>query len=354
MDAMSGSRRGRRRRVLLGIAATGVLAVLGSPSPVGATWTDAVRFAAAATAAAPAGWTVTTLAGTGVAGHEDGPGASARFNLPAGVALDAAGSLVVGGGADNRVRRVTVDGLVSTLAGSGVDGHVDGPASTAQFTNPFYPAFDAAGHLFVGDAARNQLIRRIAPDGTVSTFATGMNGPRGLVFGPAGELYVANSGLRRISRITPAGVVSTFTGSGVQGFADGGASTARFCSPSGMAFGPDGQLFVADGCNGRVRRVAPDGTVSTLAAGITGPAGVALHPSGDLIVGATGRVLRIAPDGTVTTIAGTGAVGFRDGPGPIAQFGVNDGIAVDAAGVIYVVDMSNHRIRRIVEGPLPW
>ncbi|MFQ5657792.1 MAG: DUF6531 domain-containing protein, partial [Candidatus Methylomirabilales bacterium] len=210
--------------------------------------------------------TVTTLAGTGVAGFGDGPGSTAQFDRPRSIALRSDGILIVGDEGNSRVRLVDpVTGQVSTLAGSGTPGFLDGTATVAQFASLAGVASDSAGNVLVADSD-NQRIRKIAAsDGTVSTFAgTGGFGfadgaaasaqfadPSGVTVDSAGNVYVADSFNSLIRRITPAGQVDTVAGTGVRGADDGDGTTATFRTPQALVTGS--QVFIADTGNHLIR-----------------------------------------------------------------------------------------------------
>ena len=269
---------------------------------------------------------VSTLAGlAGSSGSTDGMGNAARFNQPRAVAVDAAGNVYVADTANHTIRTITPAGAVSTLAGSaGSTGSVNGTGNAARFNGPWGVAVDAAGNVYVGDA-NNFTIRRITSAGVVSTLAgsagifgsadgTGnaarFNGTWSVAVNAAGNIYVVDQG-STIREITPAGVVSTLAGSaGSTGSADGTGSTARFNDPYGVAVDAVGNVYVADAVNNTIRKVTPAGVVSTLA----GLAGI---------------------------------FGSTDGAGSAARFFFPRGVAVDAAGNVYVADTNNDSIRKI-------
>jgi sugar lactone lactonase YvrE len=209
---------------------------------------------------------------------------------------------------------------VSVLAGNGIEGTSDGTAGQARFSEPFGIVAAPDGTIFVTDAGRAHRIRRIAPDGGVSTLAGNARGfvdgvgtaaafstPSGLAFAPDGTLYLADTGNHAIRRITPDGKVTTLAGDGMPGDADGRAQQARFNGPIGIAVAPDGRVIVADTYNDRIRVIDADGTVRTL--------------------------------------AGSGVPGADDGVADGASFDTPTGIAVDARGMIYVADTGNGMVR---------
>jgi ABC-type branched-subunit amino acid transport system substrate-binding protein len=329
------------------------------------------------------GVTVSTLAGDGHLGYRDGPGPQARFAGPiGGMAIDRQGNLYIPDPFANRIRRITPDGMVSTLAGTGSPGYVDGPIATAQFNDPTGLAVDAAGNVYVADGG-NHRVRLIRPDGTVTTLAgTGEPGYRD---GPAGEaqfnepfdvavsstgvLYVADAGNDRIRAISPDGMVTTLAGSGKQGFKDGPPEQAEFNAPWKLTLAADGTLYVADGVaifergNHAIRRVAPDGTVSTVAgtgqpgledgpameAGFYWPEDVDVDAVGNIYVADShsNRIRVITPEGMVYTLAGSGRMGYADGPGPEAAFLGPVGVLVDGSGHLFVSEYASLRIRVI-------
>lgn len=273
---------------------------------------------------------VSTYAGkAGVSGFADGEAAQARFHHPCDLAIDAGGNLWVIEAVNSNIRKITPEGMVTLVAGSGGRdvsyGHEDGRGGEARFFFPWAGEFDAAGNLYVTDGD-NRTIRKVTSEGDVTTLAgkTGDNKffadgkgdqarfakPRGLVIAADGTLFVADSDNCVIRKITPAGEVSVYAGKpGERGRADGPLSEARFCTPGGMAIDSAGNMYVADRDNGIVRKISPNGMVST--------------------------------------IGGTpGAVGKKEGAGSDAQFVYPSQIAVDAEGRIYVTDLDLRIIYR--------
>lgn len=307
------------------------------------------------------------------AGDADGPALAARFNHPYGLALAPDGTLYVADGLNHRIRAISPDGLVSTVAGS-VAGFVDATGPAARFNAPAGVAVGPDGCVYVADRV-NHRIRKIAPGGVVTTLAgstagladgTGgaarFNGPIGLAFDASGRLLVADTKNNVIRAVTLAGAVTTLAGSTV-GSADGPAATAQFSAPQALVAAKDGTLYVAEGAGGnhRLRRISPAGEVSTLAGSTDGfadgvgaaarfsnPAGLALAADGSLVVagGWDQRLRRVTPDGTVTTLAG-GLAGYRDGVGPEARFDHPSGVAIAPDGTIFVADRNSHCIRQV-------
>lgn len=317
---------------------------------------------------------VTTLAGSGAFGFLDGTGAAAQFNAPWGVSTDATGNVYVADYLNNKIRKITPAGVVSTLAGS-TQGFADDTGTAAQFYLPTGVATDAAGNVFVADTY-NEKIRKITPSGVVTTFAgSGVYGftdgtgaaaqfhdPFGIATDAAGNVYVADTNNNKIRKITPTGVVSTLAGS-TYGFADGTGAMAQFYRPYGVATDAAGNVYVADKDNHKIRKITPAGEVSTLAGSTQGfadgigtaaqfnnPYGVTTDAAGNVYVGdgLNNKIRKITPAGVVSTVAGSTA-GFTDGTGVAAQFSRPYGVTTDAAGNVYVGDWNNSKIRKITQ-----
>jgi hypothetical protein len=331
----------------------------------------------------PVSWEVSTLAGIGVSGYADGTGAVAQFRRPMSVAVDALGNLYVSDVFNHRIRKITPDGMVTTLAGSS-QGYADGIGAAAQFYQPQGVAVDATGTVYVADS-RNNRIRKITPAGVVTTLAgsgddgykdgTGtaaqFDSPHGVAVDGAGNVYVADYNNHCIRKITPAGVVTTLAGSGAAGYADGTGTAAQFYWPTSVAVDGAGNVYATDDSNHRIRKITPAGAVTTLAgSGAAGtvdgtgtaaqfnyPCGVAVDGAGNLYVAEVNdlflaavhshRIRRITPAGTVTTLAGSSTAGYADGIGTAAQFDSPQDVAVDALGNLYVADDGNQRIRKM-------
>ena len=269
----------------------------------------------------PAGL-VTTLAGNGNIGATNGNGTLASFNGPSGLAVDATGNVYVADAGNNLIRKITPAGIVSTLAGTVV-------AADTSNTITNEPVF---------------------------------SGPSGVAVDASGNVYVADAGNNRICVINQAGAVSTLAGKGNSGATDGAGASATFNNPTGVAVDLTGNVFVADFLNNRIRKITPGGLVSTLAGDTVGhsdgigavasfyfPNSLAVDASGTVYVtdDANNLIRKIAPDGTVTTIAGNGNAGSANGLGTAASFNDPSGIAIDNMGNLFVADANNNLIRKI-------
>ena len=319
---------------------------------------------------------VTTFAGSGTGGFADGTGSGAQFYYPFGLAVDSSGTLYVGDYSNSRIRKITSAGVVTTLAGSSAYGFFDATGGAAQFTSPSGMAVDSSGNVYTADVNNNR-IRKITAAGAVTTLAGSstagyaegagnlaqFNNVQGVAVNSSGMVYAADSSNQRIRQITSAGVVSTLAGSGVPGFADGTGAAAQFNNVQGLAVDSSGTIYVSDNTNNRIRKITPAGVVTTLAgsgavgsadgtgaaAQFSNPSAIAVDSSGTIYVAdsSNNRIRKITPAGVVTTLAGSGAQGFVDGAGSATQFNIPYGIAVNSSGSVYVADTFNHRIRKI-------
>ncbi len=329
---------------------------------------------------------VSTLAGwAGAYGSQDGLASNARFNYPGGICVDSSGNVYVSDGQNYTIRKITAQGLVSTVAGlAGSSGTTDGPASSARFSGVGGVASSPSGDLFVADTG-NYTIRKITPAGVVSTLAgrAGVSGhvdgsgtaaefsdPENLTVDSSGNVYVADGAGNTIRKITPAGVVSTLAGTGTKGSTDGAAASASFNMPLAVAVDSSGNVYVADSGNSTIRIINTSGIVSTLAglAGVTGsiddfgsrarfdtPSGLTVDSSGNLYVAdsVNDTIRKVSPTGGVTTVAGqAGSFEATDDYPLSARFNQPADVAIDASGVLYVADSLNNNVRRIVLSPL--
>lgn len=341
---------------------------------------------------------ISTLAGTGQGayggdyGGDSGPATSARLNGPTGVAIDLAGNVYIADRSNNRVRKVTATGSISTVAGNGTAGFSgdDGPATSAELYSPSGVAVDMAGNLYIADTL-NRRIRKVSGgiittvagngnlaysgDGGPATSASLFN-PSAVVVDSVGNMFIADTSNFVVRKVTLAGIITTVAGNGVLGYSgDGGpATSAKLYYPVGVAVDLAGNLYIADSSNLRVRKVTPGGIITTVAGNGTGgissgdggpatsavlsyPYGVAVDQSGNLYISdsLSYTIRRVTPAGIITTVVGNGKRGYAgDGGGATsAQLSLSrdfsfqpNGLAIDSSGSnLYIADTSNNRIR---------
>ncbi len=315
---------------------------------------------------------VTTLAGS-TKGFADGTGAAAQFSIPRGVCINTTGTILVADQGNNRIRKVTTAGIVTTFAGSGAPGLVNATGTAAQFNQPMGVITDALNNTYVADNINN-VVRKITSAGVVTTFAGSTKGfangvgsaakfntLQGVSIDTSGNIYVADATNNRVRKITTAASVSTFAGSSAAGLVNDTGGVAQFRRPVGAAVDAGGNVYIADIDNSAIRKISPAGVVTTLAGSTKGfadgtgasaqfnqPNGVAVDVSGNVFVADAGnnRIRKISPLGVVTTLAGTTA-GFIDSIGTLSKFNQPKGLAVDASGNIYVADANNNRVRKM-------
>ncbi len=332
---------------------------------------------------------LTRIAGTGRAGFSGDGGAAidAQLNLDTGftgIAVDSTGTIYISDTANNRVRKITVDGHISTVAGdgNGTNSGDGGPATAAGLASPTGIALDSTGQLYI---ATSSTIRKVSTSGVVTTIAgnglPGFSGdegpalnaqlssPSGVAFDAFGNLYIADSDNNRIRMVTPAGTITTVAGNGNQGYAgDGGtASLAELSSPTGLAVDTQGDLIIADDLNNCVRKRSTQGVISTVAGdgsdsfttdgvlatatGIQGPLAVAVDANGNLYVADSGnrRIREVSGSGLISTVAGNGVYSYStDGvPATSVFLGNPEGVTVDTQGNVYIADSENNRVRMV-------
>jgi len=308
--------------------------------------------------AGPKSYVVSTLTGTGGTGTTDGSGLEATFIYPAAIALGQDGSLyITDGDVFSKIHKIAADGTVSTYAGTGASGLTNGPCASASFSNPWGIAVDTTGNLYVADTS-NGVIRKIDPMCQVTTLAGGgtvraadgagtaasFSQPEGLTLDASGNLYVADCGNNKIRKVDPVGNVTT---------------VANLSAPAAITVDAVGTLYVVDDtyiykiANGQVTTLAGRGAEGLIDgpgtyAAFYGLLGITIDANGNLFVADSNNnaVRKVTPDGEVTTIAG-GVGGDADGPANTSSFNYPWGIAVDPNGVIYVADWGNNKIRKI-------
>lgn len=324
-------------------------------------------------------YSLTTVAGTGAQGNagDGGKAVSATFYNPFGIAADNAGNLYIADTYNNRVRKVTADGSIITVAGTGNGNYSGdgGSAINAELAQPTGVAVDSNGNLYIADSGNNR-IRKVTTAGIISTIAgTGvagysgdggnaidaqLDGPFGVALDSQGALYISDRINNRVRKVTADGIISTVAGTGVDGYSgDGGSAVlAQLGRPNGITLDSQDNLYIADYDNERVRMVSKGGIISTVAgngnnaytgddgpavsAGLRGPAGVAVDDSGSLyIIELLNQVVRkVAADGTISTVAGNFAPLYADFYYPF-------GIAIDKNGNLFVADSYHNQIKKI-------
>jgi trimeric autotransporter adhesin len=333
---------------------------------------------------------ITTVAGNGTNvgfSGDGGPAIDASLYFPQGIALDGAGNLYIADSGNNRVRMVTPAGIITTVAGGFQGGFSGdgGPATSAELNDPVGVALDSAGNLYIADYGNNR-IRKVSPQGIITTAAgngvysfSGDGGPatsaqlavpQEVAVDSSGIVYVADAANDRVRRISPGGVISTVAGNGSQGFAgDGGPATqAELNAPQGVAADSAGNVYIADGFNDRIRKVSPQGIITTVAgngtqgfsgdggpatsAQLSGPLGVAVDSSNNLYIADTynNRVRKVDSSGTITTIAGYGtSPGYTGDGGPATNAELNgpSGVAVDGSGDVFILDGGYRYVREV-------
>jgi uncharacterized repeat protein (TIGR01451 family) len=328
---------------------------------------------------------ISTLAG-GAMPATPAPGASVSIPVSYGVAVDSSGNTYFPSPNLNAVFKANSSGVVTRIAGTGVSGQSGdgGPALSAQLNSPNGVAVDSLGNVYIADS-NNERVVKVDASGVITTVAGsgsccyGGDGgpatiaqlyyPTGVAVDAAGNLYIADSNNQRVRQVNAAGIITTVAGSGNIGYSgDGAAATAaELYYPEGVAVDASGNLYIADSGNYRVRMVSAGGTITTVAgvgtccysgdggaatkAQLDSPSGVAVDAAGDLYIADryNGRVREVSSSGTISTVAGNGGYGYSgDGAAAgSAAFRYPEGVAVDASGNLYIADSGNARIRQV-------
>jgi uncharacterized protein (TIGR03437 family) len=343
------------------------------------------------------GGIITTVAGNGNGGlaGEGGPATSASLTAPVGVAVDAAGNIFIADTGNERIRRVSGSGIITTVAGGGFSG--DGGPATSAALGPTAVAVDSSGNLFIADGGNNR-IRKVSASGIITTVAgTGARGFSGdggpatsetlslvccggaVALDSSGNLFIADGGNNRIRKVSASGIITTVAGNGKGGFSgDGGLATSASLSlPIGVAVDANGNIFVADWGNNRIRKVSASGVITTVAgngalsppylgagtfsgdggpataAGLNRPNGIAADASGELFIADSGneRIREVSASGIISTVAGNGSLSFSGDGAAATSASLNlyggGAVAVDASGNFFIADTGNNRIREV-------
>jgi sugar lactone lactonase YvrE len=326
---------------------------------------------------------IETIAGTGGHGYagDGGPALDATFAEPASIAVDAQGNVYIADTDNSVIRKITISGIVSTVVGNGTAGFGGdfGPAIAAELNHPFSIVLDAAGDIYIADSFNNR-IRKVSPGGTITTcagngtagfsgdngpaFQAEMNNPFGVGLDPAGNLYIADVNNQRVRKVTPSGTITTIAGNGTIGYSgDGGpATSASLAHPGTVASDASGILYIVDSGNHAIRKVDSGGTITTVAGrgisngGLVYPTDVAVDSSGDLFITDpdAAAVYQVRPNGSMTRIAGAGYFGHSGdgGPAVLAALSSPTGLAIGPTGIMYFTDEEYIRTLTLEPDPI--
>jgi sugar lactone lactonase YvrE len=307
---------------------------------------------------------VNTFAGNGTNGNDPQTGGLALLYMPADLATDAQGNIYVADSYNDKIRKITPSGVMTTFAGSTL-GYEDGTGAEAKFNRPTVLALDSHGNLYVGESG-GLHIRKITPDGIVTTIAgNGTAGlvdgvgasaqidiPGGMVVDAQGNVYFTQTNFNGIRKISPSGVVSTFVGSETPGYAEGTGTAARFNQAFSLVIDAAGYLYVSDNQNARIRRISPAGVVTTFLKRNSPNEmyNITIDETGNfyIVQGDSNKseIVQYDTQGRINKIAG-GEMGYQDGTGDVAKFGYITGMTTDADGALYVSDLFNNVVRKI-------
>jgi len=314
---------------------------------------------------------IATVAGNGTAGYsgDNGPATSAQLGFPWGIALDASGNFYFADNSTNHIRKVSTNGTITTVAGTGTAGYSgdNGPATSAEVNGPTGVAVDASGNLYIADSY-NGKVRKVAASGTITTITGPWTEPMGVATDSAGNLYVSDY-FAQVWKYSTGGTITTVAGTGTQGYSgDGGpATSAMLHGPWGVAVDSSGNVYIADQYNSRIRKVSTSGTITTVAgngtAGYSGdggpatsamlynPQGIAVDAAGNLYICDVSnlRIRNVSMGGQITTVAGNGNGGYSGDGGAATSTSLSGprGAAFDPFGSLYIADSGNNRIRKV-------
>ncbi len=333
---------------------------------------------------------ITTYAGNGVKGYngDNIPATSAELNDPAGLAIDRYGNLYVADYYNDRIRKISTSGIITTVAGNGNGGYSGdgGPATNAWFNTPAGVAVDSSGNIYITDSW-NFRVRKVDTSGIINTIAgngtSGFSGdggpasvaelalPMGIVIDDSGNIYIADQYNQRVRKISKSGAINTFAGTGTAGITGNGgqATGAQLNYPIGLALDDSGNVYIVDEFNSCIRKVSASGVINSFAgntirgfAGDWGPAtkaelnwptGVGTDKKGNVFIadGTNNRIRKVDGADIITTLAGGGGgnAGYSGDGGAATSAELNHpaDVAIDAAGNIYIADQQNNRIRKV-------
>jgi hypothetical protein len=339
--------------------------------------------------AAPAvasGGTLSIIAGTGSFGAPiPGPATSSPLNDPQGMVVDSGGNLYIADANNNEIEKVTPTGTLSIFAGTGSSGApIPGPATSSPLNVPRGLAVDAAGNIIIADSD-NGMVEKVTPTGTLSIIAgtaspgppipgpatsSPLDGPTGVAIDSAGNLYIADEGNNQIFKVTPSGTLSIIAGTGGSGPpTPGPATSSPLYSPADVAVDSVGNLYIADQGNNLIEEVTPSGTLSIIAgtpgssgapspgpatsSPLNNPLGVAVDSASNLYIADQGNnvIEEVTPSGTLSIIAGTGSLGApAPGPATSSPLSYPGAVAVVSPGNFYIADSSNSQVEQVTPG----
>jgi sugar lactone lactonase YvrE len=336
---------------------------------------------------------ISTVAGNGTQGYsgDGGQATAAELTDPNAVGFDKAGNMYIADEGIYRIRKVSLAGIISTVAGNGTGGYSGdgGQATAAEINAPEDVQVDKFGNVYIADLL-NQRVRKVSTSGVITTFAgTGAGGFSGdgglataaqlqfayrLAIDTIGNVYIADQGNERIRVVNTNGIINTFAGNGTGAYnGDGGQATAaEIKTPGGLAIDATGNVYISDGGNHRIRMVSTNGIISTVAGngvgGFSGdgglattaelnyPFGIAVDAFGDMYINDQGnqRIRSVNAAGVISTYAGTGAAGYNGDGIPATTAEIDDAwdVNTDAAGNVYISDEVNYRVRKVPGNPL--